>query len=182
MASTLPTFPRFVFTILEPIALVAGYLSPILDTTDFINSQLPATSLSITPPTATNRILALQLGNVYGLLAMVGVSILYTTTEAKVVRNFLLACAIADVGHLYVTYAVMYVFLALNFVLETKFKCRKIPLGLLLWKHPRDLTYPLKQSSINSLNYNPGVTRTFWMCRHGIQWGGATLELRLGFS
>ena len=40
---------------------------------------------------------------------MVGVGVLYTTTEAKVVRNFLLACAIADVGHLYVTYAVMYV-------------------------------------------------------------------------
>ena len=40
---------------------------------------------------------------------MVGVGILYTTTEAKVVRNFMLACACADIGHLYVTYAVMYV-------------------------------------------------------------------------
>lgn len=39
---------------------------------------------------------------------MVGVGVLYTTTEAEVVRNFLLACAIADMGHLYVTYAVMY--------------------------------------------------------------------------
>lgn len=38
---------------------------------------------------------------------MVGVGILYTTTEAKVVRNFMLACASADIGHLYVTYAVM---------------------------------------------------------------------------
>ena len=35
---------------------------------------------------------------------MVGVSVLYTTTEANVVRNFLLACAVADIGHLYVTY------------------------------------------------------------------------------
>ena len=41
---------------------------------------------------------------------MVGVGVLYATTEIKVVRNFLLACAIADVGHLYVTYVVMYVF------------------------------------------------------------------------
>ena len=32
---------------------------------------------------------------------------LYTTTELKVVRNFLIACAIADVGHLAVTYRVM---------------------------------------------------------------------------
>ncbi|KAL9071071.1 MAG: hypothetical protein Q9161_004410 [Pseudevernia consocians] len=107
MASIMPPIPRFVFMIFEPIALVAGYLSPLLDTTGFVNSQLPATSVSTTSPTATNRILALQLGNVYGLLAMVGVGVLYTTTETKVVRNFLLACAIADVGHLYVTYAVM---------------------------------------------------------------------------
>lgn len=42
---------------------------------------------------------------------MTGVGVLYATTEAKVVRNFLLACAIADVGHLYVTYAVMYAML-----------------------------------------------------------------------
>lgn len=58
-------------------------------------------------PSATARVLALQLGNVYGLLAMIGVGILYTTTEAKVVRNYLLACAVADVGHLWATYAVM---------------------------------------------------------------------------
>lgn len=38
---------------------------------------------------------------------MVGVGVLYATTEAKVVHNYLLACAIADVGHLYVTYAIM---------------------------------------------------------------------------
>ncbi|CAF9909159.1 hypothetical protein IMSHALPRED_007634 [Imshaugia aleurites] len=100
MASILPPFPRFVFTIFEPIALVAGYLSPMLDTKGFVNSQLPATVLTSISPTATNRLLALQLGNVYGLLAMIGVGVLYATTEAKVVRNFLLACAIADVGHL----------------------------------------------------------------------------------
>ncbi len=38
---------------------------------------------------------------------MVGVGVLYATSEPKVVRNFLLACAIADVGHLWATYAVM---------------------------------------------------------------------------
>lgn len=38
---------------------------------------------------------------------MIGVGVLYSTTEPKVVRNFLLACAIADIGHLYVTYIVM---------------------------------------------------------------------------
>jgi hypothetical protein len=38
---------------------------------------------------------------------MIGVGVLYTTTEPKVVRNFLLACAVADVGHLWATCAVM---------------------------------------------------------------------------
>lgn len=112
MTSILPPIPRFVFTVFEPIALVAGYLSPLLDTTGFVNSQLPTTSVTKTSLTATNRILALQLGNLYGLLFMVGIGVLYTTTEVRVVRNYLLACAIADVGHLYATYAVMYVLLA----------------------------------------------------------------------
>ena len=44
---------------------------------------------------------------------MIGVGVLYATTEAKVVRNFLLACSIADVDHLYVTYAVMYASMSL---------------------------------------------------------------------
>lgn len=108
MASILPPIPRFVFTVFEPIALVAGYLSTMLDTSGFVNSQLPPASVTTISPTATERILALQLGNVYGLLAMIGVGLLYATSEAKVVRNFLLACAIADVGHLYATYLVMY--------------------------------------------------------------------------
>ena len=108
MASILPPIPRFVFTVFEPIALVAGYLSPMLDVSGFVNSQLPPASVTTISSTATERILALQLGNVYGLLAMIGVGLLYATSEAKVVRNFLLACAIADVGHLYVTYLVMY--------------------------------------------------------------------------
>ena len=117
MSSILPPIPRFVFMVFEPIALVAGYLSPMLDTTGFVNSQLPPTLGTTISPTSTDRILALQLGNVYGLLAMIGVGVLYATTEAKVVRNFLFACAIADVGHLYVTYAVMYVFPASMFLL-----------------------------------------------------------------
>jgi len=110
MTSILPTFPRFVFTIFEPIALAAGFLAPILDTTGFVQSQLPSASSASAAPvelTASARVVALQLGNVYGLLAMIGLGILYTTTEPKVVRNFLLACAVADVGHLWVTYVVM---------------------------------------------------------------------------
>jgi len=38
---------------------------------------------------------------------MIGIAVLYTTKDPKVVRNFLFACAVADVGHLYATYYVM---------------------------------------------------------------------------
>ena len=107
MSSILPPIPRFVFTVFEPLALAVGFLSAVLDTSNFISSQLPSITPNFPEPTAANRLLALQLGNVYGLLAMIGCGILYTTTEPKVVRNFLFACAVADVGHLLATYAVM---------------------------------------------------------------------------
>ena len=38
---------------------------------------------------------------------MLGVGVLYTTTDPRVTKNFLIACAIADIGHLWVTGAVM---------------------------------------------------------------------------
>lgn len=47
---------------------------------------------------------ARQLGNMYLLIALVGVAILSSTSEPKVVRNYFIALAIGDLGHLYVTY------------------------------------------------------------------------------
>ena len=62
--------------------------------------------LLLRPPaklTPNTRLVAYQLGNVYGLLAMVSIAVLYTTTEAKVVRNYLIALWIADIGHVAAT-------------------------------------------------------------------------------
>ena len=59
------------------------------------------------PITVNAKMVALQLGNIYLLLAMVGVAVLYTTTEAKVVRNYVIALLIADIGHVAVTCHVM---------------------------------------------------------------------------
>jgi hypothetical protein len=50
---------------------------------------------------------ALHLGNMYLLLAMVGIAVLYTTTEAKVVRNYAIALWLADIGHVAITCYVM---------------------------------------------------------------------------
>lgn len=47
--------------------------------------------------------MALQLGNAYGLLCLVGLAVLLTTSELKVVRAYLIALLIADVGHVGVT-------------------------------------------------------------------------------
>lgn len=48
-----------------------------------------------------------RLGNIYLLMAMVGVVILYTTTEAKVVRNYIIALWLADMGHVAITCYIM---------------------------------------------------------------------------
>ncbi|SLM38435.1 hypothetical protein LPUS_08649 [Lasallia pustulata] len=104
MTTILPPFPRFVFTIFEPLSCTAGFLAPILNLPHFIHSQIPVPLSALPPPiTPTTRLIALQLGNLYGLLALVGLAVLYTTTEPKVVRNYIAALAIADVGHLVVT-------------------------------------------------------------------------------
>ena len=47
--------------------------------------------------------LAMQLGNIYLLLAMIGVAVLYTSAEPKLIRNYVVALAIGDVGHVLIT-------------------------------------------------------------------------------
>ncbi|KAI5922321.1 hypothetical protein F4810DRAFT_674377 [Camillea tinctor] len=112
MASQLPTFPRAIFTIVEPISLIAGCLGPFFSPDWFIANQIPlpaaaddaaATAAAVAGPTDNARLVALQLGNAYGLLFMVGVAVLYSTSELKVVRNYLIALWIADIGHVGLT-------------------------------------------------------------------------------
>ncbi|KAI0848424.1 hypothetical protein F5Y00DRAFT_262518 [Daldinia vernicosa] len=104
MASQLPAFPRTIFTIVEPISLIGGFLGPFLDPEWFIASQIGAADGSNLAPRDDNaRLIALQLGNTYGLLFLLGVAVLYTTTELKVVRNYLISLWIADISHVGVT-------------------------------------------------------------------------------
>ena len=79
-----------------------------LSPTYFITSQLPTSYLSAPAKTvlssivandATTKLLALQLGNTYLLLGLLGVFILNTTSELKVVRAYLSALWICDIGH-----------------------------------------------------------------------------------
>lgn len=53
------------------------------------------------------KLVALQLGNTYGLVFLIASAVLYTTSEIKVVRNYLVACWLADISHVYVCYHVL---------------------------------------------------------------------------
>ncbi|KAI0099822.1 hypothetical protein GGR51DRAFT_564657 [Nemania sp. FL0031] len=102
MASQLPSFPRTIFTVVEPISLIAGCLGPLVDVDWFIASQID-TSEALLASSDNARLVALQLGNAYGLLFLVGVAVLYTTNELRVVRNYLVALLIADITHVGLT-------------------------------------------------------------------------------
>ncbi|KAF9879379.1 hypothetical protein CkaCkLH20_02922 [Colletotrichum karsti] len=109
MASALPTFPRLVFTVFEPISLAAGFLGAVIDPDWFISEQIaPAATAGLPAPASDNdRLVALQLGNIYLLMAMVGLAVLNSTSELKVVRSYLVALWIADLGHIFVCYYAM---------------------------------------------------------------------------
>ncbi|PYI01842.1 hypothetical protein BO78DRAFT_433302 [Aspergillus sclerotiicarbonarius CBS 121057] len=98
--SILPPIPYLIFGILEPISLLAGTLYPHLSPRDFIISQIPSnpdTSSTITPSSLS---LAYQLSNIYFLLAILGISLLHSTSEPLVVRNYLGCLAVADLTHI----------------------------------------------------------------------------------
>ncbi|KAJ5233976.1 uncharacterized protein N7469_005742 [Penicillium citrinum] len=103
MPTILPPWPHLLFGILEPISLVAGSLAPLQDLNYFIAGQTPHAS---PPPVLhpSSIALAYQVANLYSSLFLVGVGVLHTTTEPKVIRNYMIGLAIADVGHVYATY------------------------------------------------------------------------------
>jgi hypothetical protein len=118
MTSILPTVPRVVMTILEPLSLwakllqpilrrphttssIAGAVAPLIDCSFFVSSQLG--HLKAHPLLDTEQVLSYQLANLYLLLALLGLLILNTTTEPRVVHVYVVALAIGDVGHFWGT-------------------------------------------------------------------------------
>ncbi|KAL4906847.1 hypothetical protein BDW74DRAFT_176452 [Aspergillus multicolor] len=109
-ATIFPTWPHLVFAVFEPITLIGGWLAPILDLQGFVLDQVPSSSPAAPREVeihATSFALAYQLANLYGLMALLGAGVFYATSEPQVLRNYLVALAIADVGHIYVTYLAM---------------------------------------------------------------------------
>ncbi|PWY82196.1 hypothetical protein BO70DRAFT_352797 [Aspergillus heteromorphus CBS 117.55] len=95
----LPPIPYLIFGIIEPISLIAGTIYPHLLPADFITSQIPSNPTATITPSALS--LAYQVSNLYALLALLGLAVLHSTTEPRVVRNYLLALAVADLGHVW---------------------------------------------------------------------------------
>jgi len=84
---------------------VAGFVGPFISPEWFIAEQIAFSPLEDVSLGA--KMVAYQLGNIYLLLAMVGIAVLYTTTEAKVVHNYVIALWLADIGHVAITCYVM---------------------------------------------------------------------------
>ncbi|KAL1998319.1 hypothetical protein VTN02DRAFT_6419 [Thermoascus thermophilus] len=111
MPTIFPKWPHILFGIVEPLFLLGGYLTSIFNLYGFIYGQTPqarAPPLSPRPGLEPSTLaLAYQLANIYLLLFMLGIAVCHTTTEPKVLRHYLIALALADLGHLWSTYAAM---------------------------------------------------------------------------
>jgi hypothetical protein len=55
---------------------------------------------AVPPPTPQAQILAYQLGNIYGLMCILGISILSITSDPRIVKAYIVCLAIADIGHI----------------------------------------------------------------------------------
>jgi len=101
----LPYWPHILFGILEPVALIMGFYAVFSSPQSYHNAQVPSSTpnLTITPGTT---IITLQLGNVFLLLA--GLAVLCTfTPHPEIARWYLIIVAVADLGHIYSSYAGM---------------------------------------------------------------------------
>jgi hypothetical protein len=103
MASHLPALPRVVFTIIEPISLLGGFFGAALQPAWFAAQQIPngAAPASMSD---TSILLSLLTGNLYLLLFFIGVAVFVSTSEVKVVRAYLFALWLGDIGHVGISY------------------------------------------------------------------------------
>lgn len=81
---------------------LSGFLPAILSPDWFTHEQLSSSSPLIAYPIAS-RTTTRQLGNMYFLAFLVGVGVLYSSSEIRVVKNYLIALWVADLGHMMIT-------------------------------------------------------------------------------
>jgi len=101
--SALPTWPLLLFGVLEPIALVWGYLTALRHPELFYADQVPNAEVAKLVFTHQALSLTLQLGNVLLLLAAIAI-ICCWTRHPEIARRYLISVAFADIGHIYAAY------------------------------------------------------------------------------
>ncbi|KIV80438.1 hypothetical protein PV11_07936 [Exophiala sideris] len=101
--STLPTWPLILFGVLEPVALIWGYITALRRPEQYYADQTPNPELSKLVFSSQALSMTLQLGNVLLLLAAVAV-ICCWTTHPEIARRYLIVVALADLGHIYAAY------------------------------------------------------------------------------
>jgi hypothetical protein len=70
----------------------------VVDTPWFVEQQIPQKIAA--PVTENSIVLAWQLGNMYLVLSFVAVALFTSTSEVKVIRRYIAALALGDVGHI----------------------------------------------------------------------------------
>jgi hypothetical protein len=83
MTSVLPPVPWFIFAVLEPILLVAGFFVAVKSPEQFVADQIASSPPVKSSPNAVA--VTLQLGNIFLLLALV--RICYRTSFVNVLIN-----------------------------------------------------------------------------------------------
>jgi hypothetical protein len=83
------------------VCRLAGAVAPVVNADWFIAEQIKSRTLLSSNDNA--RLVAQQLGNTYFLVCLIGLAILNTTSELRVVNAYLWACWIADITHVGLT-------------------------------------------------------------------------------
>lgn len=83
---------------------LAGWGTATFDPAGFVSDQIAGQEAAVSEHA---RLLALQLGNCYGLMFLLGIVVLFTTSELKVIRRYLLALSVTDITHVAVCYHVL---------------------------------------------------------------------------
>ncbi|KAK3115005.1 hypothetical protein LTR53_006090 [Teratosphaeriaceae sp. CCFEE 6253] len=105
MLRAVTLWPTALFGAIEPALLLWAYYALLQDPKQFYLDQVPHSTLAEASFTPQAELLVLLLGNVYLLLALLALICIWTP-HRSVADRYLLAVAVADLGHIYATYRV----------------------------------------------------------------------------
>ncbi|KAF2644775.1 hypothetical protein P280DRAFT_546200 [Massarina eburnea CBS 473.64] len=106
LGTNLPFWPALVFSYLEPLALFFGAYDAFKSPSNFVSRQYP-TATSLVPESNGAIILAYTLANIFVLLAFLAIVCTAISRDSRVTKYYLLFVAVADLGHICASHAVM---------------------------------------------------------------------------